>query len=509
MIRRIALSLMVAIAASGTPSAESFRGTVTIALSGETPTMDPHIETTFDGTMVWPMITERLVVSETGTGKITPWLAEKVERLSARQFKFTLRKGVKFTDGAPLNAEAVKYSIGRILNPANRSRQQIYFKSFDRIEVLDEHTFIWHAKEPDNGAVNRLLSFGHIISPNTEKMDKAAISLRPVGTGPYIMKEWTKGSKMLLEANPNWWANGRYPNRPKTLIVRRIPEASVRARALEAGELDLILGVPPQDVSRISKNPKLQIASIPAVRIVFVSFFSAHGGPFADQKVRLAVNYAIDAGKIQKTLLGNYGEIFGQMFHPWNYSGYNPDKKWHGYDPAKSAALLKEAGYPDGFKAVLLTTNGRFLEDKATCEAMAGMLRAVKIDTTCTAQAFPLYRKNFTALQTGQQKGAFMYYDGFGNGGGEPAGVLRGTTACGGGWSGHCFKEIDAAIDKAAASEDPQAQQAAFEQVTDMMKEKVTHKIMFKLHDRFAFNERIDFKPRHDERLHPWEIVVK
>jgi peptide/nickel transport system substrate-binding protein len=239
---------------------------------------------------------------------------------------------------------------------------------------------------------------------------------------------------------------------------------------------------------------------------MFMGFFSRNGGPLADVRVRKALNYAIDADLIRRTILGGRADPIGQLLHPWNYSGHNPNKEWYGYDPEKAAALLKEAGYANGFSMEVIATNGRYPGDKATCEAM---LKKVGIDATCNAQRFPLYQKLFQAYKTGKQDGTAAYYMGFGNGGGETTIVLRGISACDGAWSGMCFPDLDAAIDKAAALTDAKAQQAAFEAVTDMMKEKVTHKIYFKIHDVMGYSSRLEFTPRHDETLFPWEIVVQ
>ncbi|MBI3126799.1 MAG: hypothetical protein HYZ11_04260 [Candidatus Tectomicrobia bacterium] len=493
----------------GAPRAEAFKGTVTIALSGEPLTMDPHRETDFIGTMVWPWVTDRLVTTQLGTGKIVPWLAEKFERLDAKRTKMTLRKDAKFFDGSPVTSEAVQYSIGRILDPQMKSRQRSLWNTFDRVEILDERTFILHNKVPDNGLLNRFLNWGQILSPKSRTLDPAAISRNPLGSGPYMVKELVKGQRTVFEANPNWWGNSLYPNRPKTVILRRIQEATTRIKALETGEVDVITGVPHHFIPEIKKHAGLEVAAVPAVRILFIGFFTRFGGPFGDVKVRQAVNHAIDAEKIRTTLLGGYADIFHQLLHPWNYAGYNPDKRWYGYDPAKAKQLMKEAGYEKGFRAEFITTNGRYPADRETCEAVAGMLRDIQVQTTCSALAFPLFRKTFTAYQNEQKKGAAMYYMGWGNGSGEAGLVLRGSTSCKGSFSGSCFPDLDGAIEKAATTADPKEQQAAFERVTDLMKEKASHKVMFKIHDIFGFNKRLNFQPRHDEQLQPWEISLK
>ena len=141
---------------------------------------------------------------------------------------------------------------------------------------------------------------------------------------------------------------------PKTVVLRRIKEAATRVKALEAGEVDVAWGVLPQFVSALVKNPKTHVKAVPAVRIMFLSFFSKHGGPFSNVKVRLAVNHAIDDGLIRKTILGGRADPIGGQLHPWNFSGYNPNRKWWGYDVGKAKALMKESGYGKGFKAELI-----------------------------------------------------------------------------------------------------------------------------------------------------------
>ncbi|MBI2132636.1 MAG: hypothetical protein HYT99_07480, partial [Candidatus Tectomicrobia bacterium] len=148
--------LAVALAGLAAPRADAFKGTVTVALSGEPLSMDPHIQSEFIGTMIWPWGYDNLLYAEPGTGKLQPWLAEKMERLSAQAFKFTLRAGAKFNDGTPLNSAAVKYSLGRIFDPKIKSRLMPYFKDIKEVQVIDDRTFIVHTTVPMNGLPNLL-----------------------------------------------------------------------------------------------------------------------------------------------------------------------------------------------------------------------------------------------------------------------------------------------------------------------------------------------------------------
>ncbi|MEK7873754.1 MAG: ABC transporter substrate-binding protein [Chloroflexota bacterium] len=503
----VALLMALAFVGVGVTPASGDRGKVTIVVFGEPPTMDPHVISDATGNMVWRWSYDSLLSSETGSGKVVPWLAEKWEKIGPTAFKFWLRKGVKFPDGSPLTVEAVKYSMERVLKSPV---QGPYFKSIDRMEVLDDYTFIWHTKGTDNGLPNRLVRWVYVMSPKTKGLDSATLSRNTFGSGPYILKEWTKSQKMVFEANPTWWANDRHPNRPKTLVLRNIPEGANRVNALVTGEVDLLMGVMPHIIPTIENNPATRAVSIPAVQIMFLGFVSRHGGPFADPKVRLAVNYAIDAETVRKTILGGRAGLFGQLLHPWVYSGYNPEKEWHGHDLEKAKTLMKESGYPQGFKAELITTgDGRIPGDRAVCEAAVGMLKKIDIDIACKPMNFALYRKTFTAYQTGKQEGAAMYYMGFGGAAGDSANTLTALVACEGYWSGTCYPDLDAAIHEAYATADPKEQQLAFEKVTDIMKERATHKVLVKLYTTFGFRKDLEIRPRHDDNVYPWEIGVK
>jgi len=501
--------LAVALAGLAAPRADAFKGTVTVALSGEPLTFDPQIQSEFIGTMIWPWGYDNLLQSETGSGNLIPWLAEKFERVNAQAFKFTLRAGAKFNDGTPVTSEAVKFSFGRIFDPKTKSRLLPYFKDIKEVEVIDSRTFVIHTKAPSNGLPNLLRNWGAIMNPKVKDMDPAEISRNSHGSGPYVLKEWVKGQKMTFEANPLWWNNAKYPNRPKTIILRRIQEHATRVKSLQAGEVDIISAIPSHYVPQIKADPKLDAISVPGVRILYVGFFTTHGGPFANLKVRQAVNHAINSEAIIKTFLGGFADSYFQMLHPWMYSGHSKKMtSWYPYDLGKAKQLMKEAGYEKGFKAHLFTTIGRYPADKETCESITGMVQQIGIQAPCRPVNFPLYRQTFTAYQQGTRKEPAFYYQGFGNGAGDTAVSLRGMGGCKGAWSPHCFKEFDALTDKGLGTADVEEQQANLEKASVWLRDNATHKPVTKIHDIFGYNKRVTFKPRHDEQLHPWDMEV-
>ena len=312
---------------------------------------------------------------------------------------------------------------------------------------------------------------------------------------------------MVFEANPTWWGNSLYPDRPKTVVLRTIKESTTRVKALLVGEVDAIMRVAAQEVPEIKRNPQTTVGVVPGLRIFYLSFANRFGGPFADEKIRLAANYAIDADSIIKTIVGGLGTPIGQLYHPWAYSGHNPGKKWHGYDPAKAKALMKESSHPNGFKASLITTTGTYPFDRASGEAVAGMLKQIGIETSVQAVPFPMYRKLFTAYQT-DRKDPAMFFRGWGQTM-DAAYVWRGTSSCAGIWSVSCFKDLDDWNEKAAGIDAPKEQQAAFEKLTDMMKERAVHKVFFQMVDAWGYRKNLELSPRPDENLFPWEIRMK
>ena len=509
MWTRLITWTVLAFVASGVPAAAAPRGQVTVALTGEPLTMDPHVQSEFIGSMIWPWSCDTLIQSKGEEGGFKPWLAEKFERIDAKTWKFTLRKDATFFDGTPVTAEAVKFSFERILDPKTKSRLAGYFKSVDRVETPDTHTAILHLSSPDNGILNLLQRLGHIVNPKVQAMDPAAVSREPQCSGPYRLKDWTKGQRMVFEVNPDWWGNAMYPDRPKTLILRSIKESTTRVKALVADEVDVVTGVSPQFVPEIRANANTDVASVPSVRIMYLGFFTTHGGPFADVRVRRAVNHAVNSESIVRTFLGGFADRWQQMLHPWMYSGYDPKLTWYGYDVDKARQLMKEAGYPDGFQAYLFGVSGRYPSDKEICEALPGMLKEIKIDASCSAMVFPLYRRTFTAFQQGTRKEPALYLQAFGNGSGYTPISFRGFSACGGAWSPHCFKEFDDMLDKAVGTPDPAEQQAAYAKVSRWMRDHATHVPILKIHEVWGLNRNVEFKANHNENLPAWEIVVK
>ena len=217
------------------------KGKVVLGMAGALTTFDPHTFSSLPISMHHPNVFETLL-ARAPDGSMTNQLAESYKMVSPKVWEFKIRKGVKFSNGDPVNAEAVKFSFERILDPKMKSRQYRYFKSMAKLEVVDEHTVRIHTKKPDPMLPPFLAIYGFIVPPKYyKKHDKKYLTRNPVGSGPFVMKKWRKGQEVVYEANPNAWRKSKV----KTAVVKFIPESTTRVSALISGDVDVIDNLPP------------------------------------------------------------------------------------------------------------------------------------------------------------------------------------------------------------------------------------------------------------------------
>jgi len=195
----------------------------------------------------------------------------------------------------------------------------------------------------------------------------------PVGSGCYEFVSWERDGPLVIEANEDYW--GDVPA-IKRITVRAVPEAGARIAELEAGTAHLITNVPP-DQTRLVQTGLSRLEAVEGLRRIFIYIYCGdESKPWADKRVRQAMNYAVDVDTIGETLFVGYAKRYGSWINPPNN---NPDLKPWPYDPQKAKDLLAEAGYPDGFDIKLHTPVGRYNKDKEACEAMGAYLTEVGI----------------------------------------------------------------------------------------------------------------------------------
>ncbi len=311
----------------------------------------------------------------TPAGTIAPRLAEKWEvSADATEYTLKLRKGVKFHDGTPFNAEAVKVNLDRRLDPKAATKFDFLVKPIDSVTVIDEFTIKFKTKFPFAPMLGNLTHQANAIqSPASIKASWEKPVTRPVGTGPFMYKEWVPGSKFVMIRNDAYW--GEKPALEE-VTFRAIPDDASRVVAVETGEVHVAVRIPPFDIPRLKANSAITINQTPSVRTIYMGF-NNQVAPFTDKRVRQALNYAVNKEAIVKHVLGGIGRVSDAPISPGVF-GYTPINTYE-YNPEKAKALLAEAGFPKGFETTLHPAVGRYYMDVSVATAVAADLLKVGV----------------------------------------------------------------------------------------------------------------------------------
>ncbi len=360
------------------------KDTVKVAIGVDLDTVDPHDITT---TMVFNVLRhcyETLVwVDEKGS--VIPWLVERWEvSADGKVYTFYVRKDVKFHDGTELNADVVKANFDRWMDPTVKVSQRGQLGPLSKVEVVDKYIVKVYLREPFAVFLKSLSTYLFITSSKViETFGNKSIT-EVVGTGPYKFMVWEKGKRVVLERNDYYWGDKPILKRVEWVIV---PEASTRLAALLAGDVDFAFNLPPTDLERVKGDPRFTAVLPVSNRIIFVAMIPR--GPLVDPRVRQAMNYAVDVDAIINKIL--YGlAIRTNAPLPPHFFGYH-EMPPYTYDPEKAKKLLAEAGYPNGFKVVLMHPTGRYMQDKQVAEAVQAYLSKVGITVELRTMDWPSF----------------------------------------------------------------------------------------------------------------------
>jgi len=332
--------------------APSYAGTKDIIYASESTakSLDPHdTSDTYSGA-IERAICQGLMGFDKDLN-IIPLLAESYTfNDAATQFTFKLRQGIKFHDGTPFNAEAVKVNIERMMT--GKYKRSSLMKPVESLRVIDEYAVQFNLKEPFGAFVNAIAHPGSLIlSPKALKTYGDEVSKHPVGTGPFIFDEWVSGSHVRIKKNPDYW---RGEVKVDSITFRPIPESGSRLAMLRAGQAQYIYPMPAELLKIAENDSKIDIIKQPSI-IARYLVMNTRYKPFADVRVRRAVNYALDKKSIIKIGWGGAATEADSILPP-NLQFYKKQAVWP-YDPEKAKTLMKEAGYEKGFEVVFLTPN--------------------------------------------------------------------------------------------------------------------------------------------------------
>lgn len=380
-----AMVLAAACTTTGEPGKEG--GTFTIAIGVDLDTVDPAQQTTTTVQNVIDYALETLTELDK-EGKTTPGLATNWETSeSGKELTLHLREGVKFQDGTPFDAEAVKFNLDRIRDPKIKVPIGGAFKVIENVEAVDKSTVRLDLKYPDPSLISNLaITTSAIISPTsaTKGGNKYENIVKPVGTGPYAFKSFTKGDKAVFEKYDDYWGKKPYYD---TVEFKIIPEGNSREAALRSGEADLIMNPPVTDLEALENDPKIEVLKAPSDRGIFVAFNNSKP-PFNDVNVRRALNYAVDKKSIAKNVLFDTVDVMDSPLAA-SLTGHCRAGTYD-YDPEKAKQLLADARVKN-LSITFGTPSGRYLQDKQAAQAIAANLAEVGVDAKVRTTDWPSY----------------------------------------------------------------------------------------------------------------------
>ncbi len=384
MLRAVPLAIAaVAMVAAGPAMAKDTARELVIAVQNNPPTLEPTIWTYNVSLRTLYNLYDFPIDTDFAAGwTLRPGLATAWQRVDDRTLDLTLREGVTFHDGTEMTAEDVAFSWGpeRIGNEdaPGHGTCSLYLGTIDRIEVLDRYKVRLVAKEPDPLLERRMASWcSQVVSKAAYEAaaDPDAWGLAPIGTGPYKVKEFVPGDRLVFEAHESYWGE-----KPPFATVRFqvVPEQAARIAGLAAGDFQMITEVDPDQIQAIESRSDLNVVGGPIVNYRVLNIDTDKGW-LANVKVRRALSLAIDRKLIVEQLWDNRVGIPNGF--QWEAYGdtYVRDDIGPEYDPEKAKALLAEAGY-DGSPIAYRTQQGYYTAEILSAQAIADMWRAVGVN---------------------------------------------------------------------------------------------------------------------------------
>jgi peptide/nickel transport system substrate-binding protein len=399
---KLARLFAAAVVASSIVIAPGHAATLRWGAQNDILTLDPHSQNhaTTHGLL---QHTYEGLVRYTKDFKVEPCLATSWQQVSPTQWRFNLRKNVKFHDGSPLTADDVVFSYGRIIQP--QGTNQIYVSGVKEVKKVDDYTVDMILAGP-NPVLLRLLVDFRIMNKawstknksenvqNYVAKEESFASRNANGTGPYIVKTWEPDKRIVMSANTAWW--DKIEGNATEVIYTPIKADATRISALLAGDVDLVTDLPTQDVTRLRNDPKLKVLDGHEVRTIFIGMdqhspellYSNIKGknPFKDVRVRKALNISVDREAIKRVTMRGLSIPAAIMVAP-GVHGHTVDlDKVSAPDLEGAKKLLAEAGYPNGFEFGLDCPNNRYVNDEEICQALVGMWARVGLKVKLNAQ---------------------------------------------------------------------------------------------------------------------------
>lgn len=333
---------------------------------------NPHTAIGTPYFMIWPAVFDGLTVIGPD-GRAQPMLAVHWQPINPNTWRFKLRPNVTFSNGEPMDAEAVVKSFAAIATPEGL-RWSAYnaYQGITGARAVDPLTVEVTTDPPDRLLPNRIGAIRILPPKYWAKVGAEGFAKAPVGSGPYSVDSWER-ERIRLTANPKSWRAPKIAH----IDIRELPEGTSRTQGLLSGAIDIALYLNPEDKA-VVENAGARVVTRSGGSVEVLSFVTVKKSPLQDKRVRQALNYAVDKQAIVDALLNGMTAVASQPA-PVGVFGRDETLKPYPYDPAKAKALLAEAGYPAGFTFIAEASSGGRGPTGAIAQKIAQDLAAIGV----------------------------------------------------------------------------------------------------------------------------------
>jgi peptide/nickel transport system substrate-binding protein len=485
-------ALVAGLIGSGTAAigrAWAAKETLVVDVVNEPASLDPHLQWNPDSYFVYRNIFDNMVTRD-DAGQIVPQVATAWRQIDPATVEFDLRGDIKFHDGTALSAEDVVYSVERITDPALKSPQLDQFNKIVGAEAIGTDKVRLKTDGPYPVLLAQLVKLSIVPKAYVEKIGKDQFNQSPMGSGPYKFVALQRGVKTTLARNDAYWgAKGAFA----MAEFHAVSDAATRVADLRTGKADLIVTITPDHAAELKTAPGAKVLSVLTERVAYLQLNSL-AGPTRDLRVRQAIAHAIDKQAIVDALLGGFDKPANVLLSP-AHVGYVPGFKGYEYDPAKAKALLKEAGDVAKGDYTLFTAP---LYDQRVVAAIQQMLTDVGITVKITTSDFPTWLKRY---QGSPAEFGELTFSRWSCGCQDADGILFPILNSKSAWAKSSDPRIDAALEKARSSLDPNARVQEYKTVLQLAEETVPVVPLYQAAILYGARKELKWQPTPNESL--------
>ena len=479
-------------AATSSPAVKK-GGSLTIGMGSEPLAFDPPSYKATTDLILTNLIFDGLVGFDHDLN-IVPGLAMKWEQKDPTTWHFDLRTGVKFSDGTAFTGKDVKASLER---GATKPRGTAYIGFIKQVNVIDDHSVDIITKTPFGAFLKNMatpvaaITSADYLAKNTDDQ----LLLKPLGTGPFMLKQYTPKQSTIIVPNPNYWGEKPYLDQ---VTFQVIPDEAARYAALQSGQLDVIESPPPQEAAKMDQSSALALLKSPATRDLRLGF-QVQDPVLKNEKLRAAIAHAVDAKSLVQYVVEGMARYADNGWLPSEVLKTTPPASIP-YDVELAKKELADAGYPDGkgLTLELATPQGRYLRDKEIAEAIQQQLKQIGITVNLKTMEWGAYLDYLGAHKSQ------LFILGWGNATGDPGLATRQNFYTGNAFNfaNYSNPDVDKLIDEADASTDQAKRVQMYSEITKTLLDHDVLKPIYWKYNLFAAKKSV-----HDFVATPLELI--